>query len=256
MNKYMIFLFSFCMVMVNFSMERVRGLSFGAYATPVVYRHATIEDILDLLACIDAIEESPDVHNLVVLPKKFRANALRNAIEEQRLFVAYHGDRLVGFKKMYVVPQEELHELLHDEIRCTCAASVDGDPVHTQQADLCYIYTGGDYTDPAYRHDGACNLGFSVNNELFNYAFETLDIPVDQKIALVFGVTNANAGDSILAPFCRPQSIKKSFERMRGHQCTQVSRYHAEKPTFEAEAQKCVPLEQGVPGYGYVLEEL
>lgn len=209
----------------------------------IKYRKATIDDIDAIAVLYSEIERSPDADKLVILPRRFRAEKLISVIEKERLFVAYDGGRLIGMQKLYVIPQDELDDTLKQELRCT----------DTLDETACYLYIGGAYTHPDYRHTGDRNPGFSVNNALVQYAYQFCKT-CDARCILTFGTT----ADNIKRKDTNVQEFEKYLQGLRGQKPSFIiKRYPAIKPTFDPEATKCVPLpdEQGIKGFGYVIEE-
>lgn len=246
MKKYNVFLVFACLVNLSFAMQRGARTHDAQAVAQFVYRFAQISDIPQLLDAIEAAEHTPDAENIVILPRKFRERALRSAIEQNRLFVACDAvGNLMGFKKLFVLTGKERDDVLNDEIRCT-KPGCQGAPAHIIDETRCYVYTGADFTLPDFRGQG-------VNKALMEYALSTLHV-TEEKMVFVFGVTEHSV------EIKRQESILKAVQKFLGEHRRQesyleVAFYPAEKPTFETDAQECVPLEHGVPGYGYVLEE-
>ena len=140
--------------------------------------------------------------------------------------------------------------ILNDEIRCinnekNCAFAGfiknDGAFIEDRSPlpDDCYsvcIYNGGDFTLPSYR-------GKSINQQLTNVALLSLIANIkkqiqDQKaktITMLYGVTQANAGEQPGAPSDRTTSISKSFKVL-----IQALENHKEQLQLLASALWCV----------------
>ena len=132
-------------------------------------QESDIPGILDLYE--KASVHSNDKEKIVILPKEVREGATRTAIAKKRLFVARHGDTVVGFKKNYIVTDpSELQEILAQEFRftenktvsqrniCVDSKSCDDAPFtpatyQFNQAPT-HIYTGLSFTDPDHRNKG------------------------------------------------------------------------------------------------------
>lgn len=253
----------------------VSGLS-GMYE----YRLAEPNDIPALLSLMNN-QAALERDKLVILPKKFRESALKNAVDKERLFVATKNKTVVGYKKLFLVTDEqEKKELLNNELRCTGDAArrtffgfVDEQGLITETAEeqencfdtdqTVYVYDGADFTSPSERSKG-------INRALTDRALHSLlpalhahisanDAPT---IALLFGLTNANAGIYPGAAKDRTPSIAKSYARfIRALTTAQESplflhaRYQACMPTFDENSEICCPLpdEQSIPGFGCIL---
>lgn len=260
----------------------LHGISAAAMQLPhsdskVICRPAQKEDIQQLLELINT-QAVYDRDKIVILPKKFRAMSLAAGIDKNRYFVAEVDGKIIGYKKLFLLNDEaEKEEVLTNEIRCVnneqnCAFAglIDTNGVfHGDGAehfhncyDLC-IYNGGDFTTSAYRGKG-------INTQLTNYALLSLADRVKQQIqeknisaiTLLFGLTQANAGQYPGAPSDRTPTIVKSLRTflnaIEGEHNTCVLRYyryHAFMPTFDLDSQECKPLadEYSVRGFGCVL---
>lgn len=170
------------------------------------------EDIPGILEQYEKAEKNMDADKIVVLPKAFRESSLLASMQKQRLFVAVEGDKVLGFKKLFLLSDRERHEVLSDEIRCressVCAGfvnrnSLDLVSVMTNQdfddSGIVVIYSGGSFTDPGCRGKG-------VNSQLLKFALKRakeeiikqLLISETKGLALSYGLTEANAGEGIL----------------------------------------------------------
>lgn len=244
------------------------------------YRTAKEKDVPGLLKLMNE-QAINDRTKIVILPERFRQAALEKAIEMGRLFVATQpDDTVVGYKKLFLLDDEdEKQGILSDEIRCigsqaecTYAGYADASgalipdrsdtTVDPSMYSTC-IYNGGDFTAPAHRAQG-------INSQLTDTAL-TLIAPyvrayarkqTSKVISMVFGLTQANAGDQPGQSGDRTPSIARSFARFIGKvdQPTKPisfahSRYTAFMPTFDSKAEECRPLpdDQSITGYGCVL---
>ncbi len=241
------------------------------------YRLAKQADVPALLDLINT-QAIRDNTKIVILPKVFREGALRSAIEKKRIFIALDQDRIIGYKKLFIMMcDHEKSDILNDEIRCinneqNCvfAGYIDNDtifvPCVPRLAHNCYsicIYNGGDFTLPSYRGKG-------INQQLTKMALLSLVADVKDymhnqgvnTITMVYGVTQANAGIYPGAPSDRTVSISKAFKvfihMVEGYFkpiTLQHQRYRAFMPTFDPDSQVLQPLsdDQSIPGFGCVL---
>ena len=216
-----------------------------------------------------------DYKKIVIVPKLFRPDFVRGNIAARRLFVASSDKGIVGYKKLYLMSDHaERESVLKDELRCMGAnpvykgfvdesgsVSLD-DTVTPDDYGVC-IYDGGDYTLPAYR-------GRGINTALTNASLDSfrpdvtaaLTASAAKMLTLVYGITQANAGEKPGATGDRTRSISRSFMHLiksLEHRSDPIVlkhfRYTAFMPTFDSESTECVPLpdDQSVPGYGCVL---
>jgi GNAT superfamily N-acetyltransferase len=206
--------------------------------------------------------------------------ALENNIKKQKIFmVRDKNNNVIAFKKLYpVTDKQECKELCEDEIRCMGEKSLlthagifdtkaqytaDDMPASYDLHDI-YIYNGGDYVHPAYRGKG-------INQRLTGFALKCIKQNVCELIknnnpnnlALLYGIVESNAGRIPGTPEDRTPSIVKSFlpfaqsvdSADEKKQDVQHYRYKAFMPTFNPDAQECIPEsdEHAIPGYGCVL---
>ncbi len=246
-------------------------------ATQYQYRQTIQSDVPALLELVNN-EAIHDNKKIVILPKKFREEALRSAIQKQRFFVAEDKGTIIGYKKLFMVLDEsEREDILKNEIRCvnnelncTFAGYIDDanrlikdDSVLPDMNYSLPIYTGGDFTRGTHR-------GYGVNTHLTNFALFSLADKVKQHayeknahyLALLYGVTKENAGDYPGASTDRTASISRSFkafiqvlENQKKPIALQHRRYGAFMPTFDPESPVLRPLpdEQSIPGFGCIL---
>lgn len=241
------------------------------------YRQATPSDLSELLELINnhAIH---DHKKIVILPKKFRQGSLQSSIEKKRIFVAQDKDKIVGYKKLFVINDEiEKGDILTHEIRCinnekncTFAGFINQDNTFINDSaqllcsgnSIC-IYNGGDFTLPEYRAKG-------INSTLTNVALFScmpdIKTQIQQQkanaITMLYGITKANAGEQPGRPSDRSVGIIKQFksfiqalENKQNPVILQHHRYNAFMPTFDPESLVLKPLpdEQSISGFGCVL---
>lgn len=221
-----------------------------------------------------------DTKRMVILPKKFRQIALEDNIKKQKIFIVRDkNNKVIAFKKLYpVTDAQECKELCEDEIRCigeksilahagifdTKAQYISNDKPGSYDLQDIYIYNGSDYTHPAYRGKG-------IIKQLTDFAFTCIKQKVCElvtknnahNLALMYGLVNSNAGRIPGNAEDRTSSIVKSFlpfaqlvdSASEKAQRVQHYRYTAFMPTFNPDAQECIPEsdEYAVPGYGCVL---
>jgi len=259
-------------LMVVFSINSLYGMC--------EYRKAQGDDVQGILTLMnsEAVNES---NKLVILPKKFRENALIGSIAKGRLFVATKNQDIVGYKKLFFVTDEdEKNELLHNELRCiggtsqcvftglvneTGAFFEHQKPFDalTNKRDAVCIYDGADFTKNSER-------GLGINRSLTNAALQTI-LPevrtyIDEhdikSVVLLYGLTCANAGAFPGSILDRTMSIAKSFGlfiKKLGETTEPVTfahaRYNAFMPTFDSESEECRPLPDNcsIPGFGCLL---
>jgi len=242
-------------------------------------RQAIDEDVDGVVDLINNYAEQ-DHQKIVLVPKKFRRDYIQDAVTKKRLFVACLGNRIIAYKKLFCVTDEqELDDLLSNELRIkgtnpvvsgVCALpNLVKQNIVPEVAQLVnvmpvtYVYTGADFTYPGYR-------GMGINPQLTKYALnavtETVVKEVAQRksthLALINGLVFSNAGkeDDLLGG--RMGGIVRAFMPFasavaQASGCAapcelMMSRHYAFKPTFDPEAQECKPLpeKESVPGYG------
>lgn len=222
-------------------------------------------------------------NQIVVLPEKYRKASIEDGVKNQRLFVAQADDQLIGFKKLFLIEdQQECDAILRDEIRCIkgtllAQAAVDLEDLSQEEigddaindvysASTTYIYNGADFTCENYRKKG-------INRQLTQFALEEVadDVIAHAKqhdsayIAMLFGLTDDNAVEPNNLLAGRSKGIITSFKTFAERIAQKAgyekplqmlaSRYVAYKPSFDPHAQECVPLpdDQAVKGCGCVL---
>ncbi len=249
-----------------------------ATAAKPTYRQAINADVSSLVELINT-QACKDADKIVVVPKKFRSAYVEGGIKDKRVFVADQGGTIIGYKKLFCIDDtKERDDILHNELRLkTAAASCATMSLPQRQvtriqipqqlpATTTYLYTGADFTHPAYRnHD--------VNRALTTCALTTAKAAVinhmktqhSSHLALVYGLTEGNAGnkDDLLGgrsqslanqfiPFA--QAIAKDLKRQEPKTLL-LSRHTAFKPSFDPDDTECKPLpdNKAIPGYGCVI---
>ncbi len=223
-----------------------------------------------LLAMINSIG-GDDLNNLVVFPKLFREQILRKTIDQHKLFVAIDSEgTILGFKKLFVISNsEELLEIASQEICCIDGIVEQTISYNYQQNRLqelfttirksdydehsTYLYLGGDYTVPSARGSGINTLLMIKGMEMLSQEIaESIKVKNSRSIVLLYGVTEAN--------FRRKHSIIRLFVRLLVEhnlidptiEC-ELNAFVAYKPTFDPDAQACIPSTDLVRGHGCVL---
>lgn len=244
------------------------------------YQHDSFElaseqDIDKITNIIDN-DARHDSQKIVILPKKFQKDILQKNIENGKLFVAKNNNSILGYKKLFVLENEEKHDVLVNEIRCTAEPvyqakiyenlefidSQDNLVINPDSSNNLIIYTGGDYTLPQFR-------GCGINSKLMDYSLslikpEILEKLRDNKIiflSLVYGITKYNSGQVPGDKGDRSYYIAKAFInfiKSLGFQdniALDYARYKSFMPTFDYNSQELKPLpdEQSVPGFGCIL---
>jgi len=252
------------------------GSLFAMESQSIIYRQATMNDAQQLCTIISE-EGIKDRDKIVVLPEAFRLAALQSAIEKGRLYIATEDDKIVGFKKFFLITDsEERKDIMENEIRCYGKQSKlvashlfsNGVPMGEASAitlpieNSVAIYDGGDLTITSYR-------GLGINSQLRRYAFKDIADKVKKEIdskdasalLLLYGLTKINAGEVVngVQGVDRTPSIAKAFSNfVSEHTPMQHQRYEAFMPTFDLKSTECRPLPDAhsVPGYGNVLYAL
>lgn len=252
----------------------------GAEVASFAYSRAQLSDA----AALDELMKTEGVFDgdkIVILPHKFRKPSIEGAIVKGRLFVATHQDMIVGSKKLFVVEDPtELEALLTQEIRCkegtlvdSCAFIRKDQDFYEEQKSLLssssipqekalYIYDGADFTKADYRGKG-------INHHLTTYAFESsknqiaqlIDAHKPQYLILVYGLTHLNDYDDEGKGKSRTPHILSSFAlfvySLTGSypEVIEHARYKSFMPTFDLDAEECVPKgdSESISGYGNVL---
>ncbi len=236
-------------------------------------------------ACLDSLmltEGINDKDKIVILPNKFRKKSIQSAIEQDRIFVARCNQEIVGYKKLYLLSNaEECADLLRDEIRCVNGSLIDYSlhvrngvnqyarcnlaetsiPTYTDTA--LYIYDGADFTKATFRGKG---INQDLTNKAFSMVQECTQRHIEEtqasRLILVYGLTHLNDYNDRGEGKSRTPSIVSSFasfiSTLTGTYPDEIRhyRYKAFMPTFDLEAQECIPNSdsEAVPGYGNVLE--
>lgn len=244
------------------------------------YKQAALNDVEKILSLMND-EAVRDAGKIVIVPKKFREGAIQKAVEEERMFVATDSlERIVAYKKLYIVPKDEKKDLLESEIRCLgndsklvdeglyvplndytkrLRLSIINQVVYDQN-DL-MIYTGSDFTHPKCRNQG-------ISTQLTAFAFSTLlskvkDLLQEQdlkRIHLAYGLTASNDSVDGFDGKGRTPGIVKTFGSFLENVGLKDAglyhcRYKAWMPTFDPESEICVPLpdESSIAGFGNVI---
>jgi len=220
-----------------------------------------------------------DKDKIVILPEKFRMVAIQNDVAKNRLYVAKDFDKIVAFKKLFIVnDQKEFSSIAQEELPCVGTASTLV-AVECWIASICtrmltmpsfslrdsaIIYCGADFTHPQYRNQ-------KINSCLMEYALSYIqgnvihDIKTNKKnqIALLYGLTKINAGEQ--GGIDRTPSIIKAFNIFAqkvasacNHYGTNFlyhGQYNSFMPTFDPKNETCTPLpdNQAIAGYRNVL---
>ncbi len=257
--------------LLTFSMLFLNQITYSA----IIYRSATTDDISQILQLIDQ-EVVLDKDKIVILPERFRKMALEKSIEQQRMFVATdQAGTIVGYKKIFLVSDmSEKKSILNDEIRYMIDSSgccfygiitPDGYFQGSQEIpnplpDLSQnsiIYNGGDFTAKQYRNQG-------INSALTAFALNELfsKLLPNQIVTMVYGITQANAGNFPGDTSDRTSNIAKTFAKtVQNRQGNQTpiaffhTRHRAFMPTFDSKATELQPLpdSESVAGFGCTL---
>ena len=243
-------------------------------------RRATMNDAQGV---VDLINKSAcnDSDKIVIVPELFRLSYVQSAINEKRLFAASYDDKIVAFKKLFCITNEnERDEIVKGELRLkgskpVCSAKISNneieyiEPEEIEAALLAqgtYVYIGADFTDPDHR-------GVGINSKLTQHALESeLSVAVEdiqkQKSAylhIVYGLTQFNADNSndVLAgrtkgifrevvPFL--QAVAQESNHLTPSRFL-LSKHSAFKPSFDPKDTVCRPLpdEKSIPGYGNLI---
>lgn len=237
------------------------------------YRRAEERDIPALLALIKE-QAVHDSDKIVILPEPFREKSLQDAIKKRRLFVAELNNTLVGYKKLFLIEDEqEKDAILRNELRC-----LDATPAlvghlsgarFTPQAithikdlyDVC-IYNGADFTAPSHRKQKInTNLTTVALGLIKNDVKRFMHAKKAQRVTMVYGLTHQNAGNTPCEFPDRTMGISRRFRKfidslgVAAHKPFLHMRYPAFMPTFDPEATELKPKSdnESVPGFGCVL---
>ncbi len=229
-------------------------------------------------------EEGCQEEGIVVPPKKFRESYFKGAIEDGHLYVIKDGSTIVGYKKLFLMDdQEKRNAILENEIRSQGAHAkplmhgivrVDGTTVMFEDASTqshgtkpVYIYNGGDFTKKRYRGRGLNKqLMCAALNAIKEKTKEHLKATDSNAVNIVYGITESNGAFEQGSSSDRTNPIAKSFLPFAQSIATELKkegskntlyheRFKAYKPSFDPESKECVPLsdEFSVEGAGVVL---
>ncbi len=247
----------------------------------IEYRLAQMQDIPGMLALIET-QAVADSDKIVILPKKFRADSLANAVKSGKMFIAVqpgsaeNASCVVAFKKLYCLNAKELDEVLKTELRLKDASvmsamvdpkslkidkenKADQELQHVLASKTTYIYNGGDLTDAKFRKRGInTQLMRAALNQLEKSVVENIAQNSSSHVALVFGLAKSNTGNGILQG--RSEGLVRSFAQFSHRIAVQGSsilcgRYTAFMPTFDPESAECRPKpdDQSVQGFGCIM---
>ncbi len=248
-------------------------LSLAGLSLEGTYRRAEEHDIPALLALIkeQAIHDSDKI---VILPEPFREKSLRDAIKKRRLFVAEFNNTLVGYKKLFLIEDEqEKDDILRNELRCLdaqpdLAGHLSGKQFTPQAIthikdlyDVC-IYNGADFTAPSHRKQ-------KINTRLTTVALALIKNDIKRsmqekkahRITMVYGLTHQNAGNEPCQYPDRTIGISRRFRKFIDSLGVVANkpflhmRYPAFMPTFDPTATELKPRpdSESVAGFGCVL---
>lgn len=204
-----------------------RDMSSAAAAYEI--RKASGADLIHILQLIDRFDAA-DCRRLLVPPQRDRAALLAAEIDLGRMFVvadpAEESNPIIGFCKMYVVPVDELVEIVRNELCALVEAeafdfSLTNVPVHALEFDLSreaidafatpltpsreaarytfrpvediYIYLGTNYIKPSHR---GRYLDTALERIALNIIYEKTLKPVlsgDCALYYIYGVVEENA---------------------------------------------------------------
>lgn len=218
---------------------------------------ATTEDAPDILDLFAHYASHDAAESVVIVPKIHRVGYIQSAINDRRLAIARAATVLVGIKKIYVVPDDHVQEVLGNELNVrpdnllvAGAFGIDNQfraSAALSDVNLCpddvYVYTGTDYTRPDFRGKG-------VNSQLYTYAFACLKESIlnhfknrqSRNIHLLYGLVKKNGPHNGVDG--RTESILKSFRQfvqslpIKQNKPIQFQSYQAQMPIFNPEAQE------------------
>ncbi|MCL5875642.1 MAG: hypothetical protein M1114_04170 [Candidatus Dependentiae bacterium] len=254
------------------------SLTIYTHASEYTYHQATIDDLSSLLNLINT-QAIHDAEKIVIVPEKFRSFCLQSAIDKGRMFVAKnHDGEIVGYKKLFLITdKDEQNDILANEIRCMgedtrCTfageVSTNGQVIQTDMplfdvTQTTYLYTGGDFTVAPHRGKG---INSALTNASLTYIYDDVKEHMKQNkskyLALLYGITQANAGKTPGANGDRTPSIAQSFrsfaqEVVPTSQPISIThhRYQAFKPSFDPSSQELRPLpdNKSIEGFGCLL---
>lgn len=196
-------------------------------AMEITSRKATHQDAPQIMELMEHAAQTDDAKKIVILPHPFREPSLKHAIDAEKLYVvASKNDTVIGYSKCYIISEHDKEEILRDELQAIgshseCAYSgIVGTTEYMQKelppfdaSETLCIYKGGDYTVPEHRGKG-------LNHKLTDFSLDSimhdtsalLNNKTYKHIALVFGLTAANAGNGIPGnSHDRTQAIAASY---------------------------------------------
>ena len=247
-------------------------------ASEYSYDIATTKDIPSLLSLINT-QAILDADKIVIVPEKFRSMCLQSAIEKKRMFVAKdHQGNIIGYKKLFVItdPTEQQDILINEircmggDTRCTLSGEIDnngsiaeGAAALSDSTQTTYVYTGGDFTIATHRGQG---INSALTDASLNHIQDQIKTHIKENksksLALLYGITRANAGERPGAYGDRTPSIAQSFRSFVQDAFNSTKaitfahhRYQAFKPSFDPASQELRPLpdNKSIEGFGCLL---
>ena len=258
----------------------ITTIAHGSYT----HKQATSDDIQAIVELMNNHAAQDAMDKIVIVPKIFREDYVRNGVETGRFFVTYKNNIVIAYKKLFcITDNQERNDILTSELRLNTPAVAVGKfftASHQMISDnsLTYIfpnfftdaitilYTGTDYVHPDMRTHG-------INVKLTTYALHSsiktilrdIDARKSTYIALVYGLTQENADreDNLMGG--RTGNIIKIFESFMSNQLFEkgfekpteyiLTRHCSFKPSFAVDSEECKPLpdDKSVPGYGCAL---
>ena len=247
----------------------------------ITYHRAVPGDEKNITHILNKADHN-DSKRIVILPERFRENAMLRSINNNKVYVAKNPmAKIVAFKKLFIVHEEpDFDDISKNELRFRGPQKsfVDARIISLHNAEpiviseelvrtfsfqnSTIIYLGGGYTVPKYRNK-------KINSQLTRCAFGAIHDEVinsirtknSQNLVLVYSLTTANAGEGLHEIDRSPAIIRAfiPFAEKIAKGCNSLhreaishSRYKALMPTFDPKAITCTP-KKSVDCYGNVL---
>lgn len=246
----------------------------------VHYSQAFLPDLEPLVLLVKNIgtQDPDDLKKVVKLPEQFIPLSLEQDINLNKLFIATLGQKIVGFKKLFILNnQKESDEILANEIRCIgdAATLVDfsiilynynflREPVYKknvefkkEESDLT-VYTGADYVIPELRKK---NIAKGLYAHSLSTVFSSINFALYKRLVLVYGLSQFNDFNEQSEGVSRTPYIVASVMlalsklNLSINKEIQHYRFKSIMPQFIKNSQSLVllPDEKGIPGFGNVL---
>jgi hypothetical protein len=196
-----------------------------------MHRKAHLNDAVNIVNLIESHTEE-DKNKIYILPKKFRLDGVKSAIEKNRLFVAHNttNNTILGYKNIFLIDNDkDFHDVLEemgcighdtqhiDTARFTSVSDykirekIDRREIEYDKRNT-HIYVDMDYTHPAHRGRGInktlTDIGLlAIKEAIINHIKQHNS----EKLILLYGLSNFNDYDSNDEGKSRTPGIVYSF---------------------------------------------